>query len=161
MVRRHKRRGTGCRSAGLAGSLLLILSHISLAQAGSPDETAIRNALTDWTQQFNARNTDRVCGLFDRDLRYDYRGHPERGFDQICDLLQRSLTDHTKTYAYSLNIKEVLVSGDLAVVRLVWTLKVAPAGSANETVAQEPGIDIFRKQPDGNWKIIRYIAYEE
>jgi uncharacterized protein (TIGR02246 family) len=145
----------------LAAFFLTCLWRVSFAQAGSADETAIRNALTEWTQQFNARNTDRVCGLFDHDLRYDYRGHPERGFDQICDLLQRSLTDHTKTYAYSLNIKEVLVSGDLAVVRLVWTLKVAPAGSANETVAQEPGIDVFRKKPDGNWKIIRYIAYEE
>jgi steroid delta-isomerase len=47
------------------------------------------------------------------------------------------------------------------VVRLVWTLKINPVGSANEAVTQEPGIDIFRKQPDGGWKIIRYIAYEE
>ena len=145
----------------LAAFFLTSLWRVSFAQAGSPDEMAIRNALTEWTQHFNARRTDQVCQLFDRDLRYDYRGYPERGFDQICRLLQRSLTDNTKTYAYSLNIKEVLVSGDLAVVRLVWTLKVKPAGAARETVSREPGIDVFRKQPDGGWKIIRYIAYEE
>jgi uncharacterized protein (TIGR02246 family) len=145
----------------LAAAFLSSLWRVSLAQPTSPDETAIRNSLIDWTQHFNARNTDRVCGLFDSDLRYDYRGYPERGFDQICGLLQRSLTDNTRTYSYSLNIKEVLVSGDLAAVRLVWTLKINPTGSANEAVTQEPGIDIFRKQPDGGWKIIRYIAYEE
>ena len=39
----------------------------------------------------------------------------------ICDLLQRSLSDRTKRYAYTLAIKEILVSGELAVVRLVWT----------------------------------------
>jgi hypothetical protein len=46
-------------------------------------------------------------------------------------------------------------------VRLVWTLKVKRAGATRETVSREPGIDIFRKQPDGRWKIIRYLAYEE
>jgi ketosteroid isomerase-like protein len=29
------------------------------------------------------------------------------------------------------------------------------------TSASEPGLDIFRRQPDGSWKIVRYIAYEE
>ena len=51
------------------------------------------------------------------------------------------------------------MSGDLAVVRLVWRLEIVSAGTAAK-VSEEPGIDIFRKQPDGSWKIIRYIAYE-
>jgi steroid delta-isomerase len=114
---------------------------VSSAQAQSADETAIRDALTAWTQNF--------------------RGAPERSFDNICSLLRRSLADTTKRYSYTPNIKEVIVSGDLAVVRLVWTLKVKRAGAAREAVSREPGIDIFRKQPDGSWKIIRYLAYEE
>jgi len=52
------------------------------------------------------------------------------------------------------------VSGNLAVVRLVWRLEMVPASAATAKVSEEPGIDIFRKQPDGSWKIIRYIAYE-
>ena len=94
------------------------------------------------------------------ELRYDYRGHPERGFEDICGLLRRSLADRTKHYSYSLQIREIIVSGDLAVVRLVWTLKVIPVGSTDATISEEPGMDIFRQQPDGNWKIVRYIAYE-
>ena len=135
-------------------------------QAAAPAETAIRAALTAWTRQFNAGDADAVCGLFAPDLRYDYRGYPERGFGEICALLQRSLRDRTKTYSYSLQINEIIVAGDLAVVRLVWRLKIAPAGGAPVTggapitVSEEPGMDIFRKQPDGSWKIIRYIAYE-
>ena len=77
-----------------------------------------------------------------------------------CDLLQRSLSDRTKRYAYTLAIKEILVSGELAVVRLVWTLTVTKPDGSGETVTQEPGMDVFRKQPDGAWMIIRYIAYE-
>ncbi len=38
--------------------------------------------------------------------RYDYRGQPERGFEDICGLLRRSLSDRTRHYSYSLEIKE-------------------------------------------------------
>ena len=116
--------------------------------------------LVTWTRHFNARDTGEICSLFAPELRYDYRGHPERGFEDICGLLRRSLADRTKHYSYSLQIREIIVSGDLAVVRLVWTLKVIPVGSTDATISEEPGMDIFRQQPDGNWKIVRYIAYE-
>jgi uncharacterized protein (TIGR02246 family) len=148
------------KRCALAAFALIALMGPALAQSGSPAETAIRDALTKWMQAFNAGDTAEVCGLFARDLRYDYRGYPERGFDDICALLQRSLSDRTRQYSYSLRIKEILVSGDLAVVRLVWTLEVKPAGAATGTVSHEPGMDIFRRQPDGSWKIVRYIAYE-
>ena len=130
------------------------------AQPTIPAETAIRDALMSWARQFNGGKADEVCGLFAADLRYDYRGFPERGFGEICGLLRRSLNDRTKHYSYSLQINEIIVSGDLAVVRLIWRLEIVSAGTAAGTVSEEPGIDIFRKQPDGGWKIIRYIAYE-
>src|SRR5262249_8392741 len=144
----------------LAALGLMALVGPAMAQSSGPDETAISEALIAWTRDFNRGDTSKICGLFAADLRYDYRGHSERGFADICGLLQGSLSDRTKKYVYSLQIKEILVSGDLAVVRLVWTLRVSPAGSAPEMVSEEPGIDIFRKQPDGRWKIIRYLAYE-
>ena len=147
------------RIAAAALGLIALLGP-AMAQSGAPAETAIREALVKWASDFNAGEAAEICGLFAPDLRYDYRGHPERGYDDICGLLQRSLSDRTKKYSYALRIKEIVVSGDLAVVRLVWTLKVSPAGAATEMVSEEPGMDIFRKQPDGRWKIIRYIAYE-
>ncbi len=53
----------------------------------------------------------------------------------------------------------MLVFGDVAVVRLVWTLTIEPKdGASIESI--EPGMDIFRKQADGSWQIIRYMAYE-
>jgi steroid delta-isomerase len=102
-----------------------------------------------------------VCELFAPDLRYDYRGFPERGYQEICDLLRRSLNDPNKRYSYSPDIRDIIVSGDLAIVRLTWTLKVKSEGAADAAVSMEPGLDVFRKQPDGSWKIIRFIGYEE
>jgi steroid delta-isomerase len=147
--------------AGLTAALMVAGVCAAQAAAQPADaESAIRAALTKWAADFNAGRSQTVCDLFSRDLRYDYRGHPERNYRDICDLLQRSLSDRTKRYAYTLAIKEILVSGELAVVRLVWTLTVTRPDGSGETVTQEPGMDVFRKQPDGAWKIIRYIAYE-
>jgi steroid delta-isomerase len=134
-----------------------------MGPAASADDAAraeIRAALAQWTNDFNAGNADKVCGLFAPDLIAQYRGQPERNYDALCGVLRRSLSDRSKSYRYSLAVKEIIVAGDLAVVRLVWTLTVRPKDSGPEVSSDEPGMDVFRRQPDGSWKISRYIAYE-
>lgn len=130
------------------------------AMADTAAEKAIRDALARWTADFNARDATRICDLFAPDLRYDFRGLPERDYNAICSLLQRALADQSKKITYSFDIKEIIVSGDMAIVRLVWTSKVSREGSAQVTETKEPGLDVFRRQPDGQWRIARYMAYE-
>lgn len=145
-------------SSAWIGVLLLAIGVPASAETDAAAETAIRRALASWTRDFNARDASRICDLFANNLRYDYRGFPERDYDTLCGLLHRSLADRTRQYTYSLDIKEVIVSEDIAIVRLTWTLTVTTPGSSVES--KEPGLDVFRRQPDGTWKIIRYIAYE-
>ena len=145
----------------LGFALLALVAFLPLLKALAEDgaEAAIRSALAQWTQDFNNRNAEKACSLFAQDLRYDFRGYPERDYRDICDRMQRSLGDASKTYSYDLDVREIIVSGDIAVVRLVWRLTVTlPNGQ--QVVSVEPGMDVFRKEPDGAWKIIRYIAYE-
>ena len=80
---------------------------------------------------------------------------------QVCGQLLGSLADQSRKYAYDVTIKEIIVSGDLAAVRLVWTLTVRRPGQVGGTATTEPGLDLFRRQGDGTWKIVRYLAYEE
>lgn len=139
-------------------ALLLIAAPAGRLLADSAEDQ-IRTRLQQWTKDFNAGNTKAVCDLFAADLRYDFRGYPERGYEDVCSRLHTSLRDKSKHYAYGLDIREIIVSGDLAVVRLAWTLTVTlPNGQIVTSV--EPGMDVFRKAPDGQWKISRYIAYE-
>ena len=83
----------------------------------------------------------------------------ERDYEALCSLLHRSLADPTKRLAYAHDIREIIVSGDLAIVRLTWTLTVTMPGAA-AVESKEPGLDVFRRQPDGSWKIVRYLGYE-
>src|SRR6516162_4053398 len=116
------------------------------ARAETPDQAAIRTALTGWMADFNAGRQDRVCDLFSPELRYDYRGFPERGYKDICELLHRSLAKPDKKFAYAVDIKEILVFGDLAIVRLTWTLTVSDMSTAAPATTHEPGLDVFQRQ---------------
>jgi steroid delta-isomerase len=139
-------------------ALLMLAAPLRLAAAESA-ESEIRDAFKRWTADFNAGRADGACQLFSTDLRYDFRGYPERDYADICSRMHRSLSDKSKTYTYAFDIREIIVSGDLAVVRLVWTLTVT-LGNGQQVVSTEPGMDVLRKGPDGAWKIVRYIAYE-
>ena len=145
------------RSAALA--VLLALAAMPAA-ADTAAEKAIRDALTRWTADFNARDASRICDLFAPDLRYDFRGTPERDYNAMCSALHRALGDRSKTLTYSFDIKEIIVSGDMAIVRLVWTSKLSHSDSGQVIETKEPGLDVFRRQPDGMWRISRYMAYE-
>ena len=130
-------------------------------QQAAGAEAAVRSALAAWNADFNAGNTERICDLFAPDLRYEYIGIPERSYEDMCGQLRRVLADRTQSLAYALDVKEVIVTGDTAVVRLVWTLSSRPADGGPAVSSRETGMDFFRKQPDGNWRISRFIAYEE
>jgi steroid delta-isomerase len=132
----------------------------NLSQQENASRKEITDALAQWTVAFNAGDAEKTCALFSRELRADYRGLPERGYDGQCDILKRSLGDQTRRYSYALAIKEVLVWGDVAVVRLTWTLTITPKDGKTIT-SIEPGLDVFRKESDGRWRIVRYMAFDQ
>jgi uncharacterized protein (TIGR02246 family) len=138
-------------------AVLLVLLDAASAPADSAQHD-IQLALENWKSAFNDRDEGRVCDLFAPDLIANYQGQPERNYTSLCQLLQTSLADRERTYRYFLNVNEILVYGDLAVVRLVWTLEVEKDGAPKETII-EPAVDIFRHQADGSWRISRYLAY--
>jgi ketosteroid isomerase-like protein len=138
-----------------------LMSAVPLAHADDAASRAeIEAALTQWTADFNAGRADQVCDLFSRELRVDFRGVPERGYDAQCDLLKKALGDGARTFSNAFAIKEILVWGDTAVVRLTWTSTIQPKDGRAIT-AVEPGLDVFRKEKDGRWRIVRYMAYEQ
>jgi len=135
------------------------LAAVNLRAEPDP-ETAIRAALEQWRQDFNARKAEHICDLFAPELLYDFQGLPEQNYALLCDRLHKAMASETPNITYGLRIKEVIVAGDLAMVRLTWISTVTAADGTSE-IDDEQGLDVFAKQPGGTWKIIRYIAYPE
>ena len=139
-----------------AAAALLALLFLPAA-ALADDAGDIRARLLEWTDDFNAGRIEPVCDLFSKELISTVRGQGDRDYATRCDILTKSINDPARDFHYEVDIHEVMVSGDLAVVRLTWTLFMTPL---NVTVV-EPGMDVFRKEADGRWRIVRYLSYEE
>jgi ketosteroid isomerase-like protein len=145
----------------LAMTTIAFATLTSLASAKTAAEdpaTIIRTALEQWRDDFNARRAAHICDLFAPDLRYDFQGLPEQTYPLLCARLHRALANTTQSIHYGLKIKEVIVSNHLAVVRLTW-ISTAIDESGKSVTHDETGLDVFGRQSDGSWKIIRYIAY--
>ena len=141
-----------CRAR--AGSLCLLAFFVAPALAN--DAAEIRMRLQNWAEDFNAGRADAACGLFSKDLVSDTQGQGEAGYETRCKLISKVMHDPARKFRYAADIKEVIVEGDLAVVRLQWTLTISPG----DETSTESGLDVFRKESDGVWRIVRFMAFE-
>lgn len=154
--RRAQRGALKRRAIGLG--FMLAAAAVSCAFADvEADKAAIAARLQRWAEAFNAHDATRTCDLFAPDLIASVRGQPDRGHDAICAQIAAALAPPTRKFSYTPDIREIIVSGDLAVVRIVWTLTVENSGATHTSL--EPGVDIFRRQPNGSWAIIRYLVF--
>jgi uncharacterized protein (TIGR02246 family) len=140
-----------------------MLMAAALAAAGpaladaTADEAAIRERLAGWMAAFNAGDAAGACDLFAPDLVYAVPGVAEGSHERMCGNLARMLGKPGLRLHYDPPaIHEVMLDGDIAVVRLSWTLTVEADGAVETSV--EDGLDVFRRQPDGRWSIARFVA---
>lgn len=145
-------------SARMLALLCLLPLVFGTASAGDDEvRTEIGQRLRDWAHAFNRRDVAGVCDLFADDLVSMVPDAPDAGRDAVCARLADVLARPDLKLAYEPDIREILVSGDLAVVRLYWTLTTEREGV--RSVGREAGLDVFRRQPDGRWSIIRFMAF--
>jgi len=129
------------------------------ASAGEA-EAQVRAALAAWPLDFAAKRTAAVCGLFAPDAVLSYPGSGDRSAAKACAQFGALFAVPDKTFIYAPpEIEEMLVDGDTVVVRLIWTLTISEASGRTIVVVREKGVDVFRRQPDGSWKIRVSHAY--
>jgi steroid delta-isomerase len=145
------------RSFGVL-AVLLVLCGPALAEPAA-DEAAIRMRLQAWAEAFNSGDAQRACELFADDVRDTVPDAPEGDKATICRRLERAMTRPGVRLNYAPTIHEVLISGDQAVVRLTWTLTTQSGGETKQSIEQ--GMDVFRRDPDGVWRIARFIAFTD
>jgi steroid delta-isomerase len=135
---------------------LLVLAGPAFGDAAA-DAAAIRARLEGWAAAFNAQDVAGACELFAEDVVAVVQGAPDRDKAAVCVQLAAALAPSDRRLAYAPEIAEVLVWGDHAVVRLTWTLTVERDGRIVRS--EERGLDVFRRDPDGVWRIMRFAAF--
>jgi steroid delta-isomerase len=125
--------------------------------ARADDAADIRARLQQWTASFNGRDKAGACELFSKSLVSDVRGQGEADYEARCRTIGNALDDPQRSFHYDLDIKDIIVDKTTAIVRLNWHLTISPGGMTST----ETGLDVFRKESDGRWRIIRYMAYSD
>jgi ketosteroid isomerase-like protein len=146
---------------------LLLLLIFGCSTAFSQDDSAdiksqkeILHLLQKWPQDFNTQNIQATCGLFAPDLIASYQGTPDRNYEEMCSQLTKVLTNNDKIFSYEApEIEQIIVRDDIGVVRLIWTLKVSSKDQSKTQLTKEKGLDVFKRQKDGSWKIAISYAY--
>lgn len=137
----------------------LFLSALTAAHSDpANDESIIRERLHKWREAFNARDAKSACDLFSFDLEYAVPGITNGTYETMCGNFEKLFAKPGLKFTYAEpDIHDILVSGDLGIVRLTWTLTTDVGGDQETSV--EEGIDIFRRQADGKWSIAKFIAF--
>ena len=138
-------------------ALALGLPVLALADAAADNadaEQQIRAALAHWTVAANRGDYKAALQVWAPDL----LGWAPEGPD---DTYQReakyaNLPPRPVQTTYALAINEVIVDGSLAVVRDTWTQTTKQAAAADK-VDTFRSFEVWRRQPDGSWKISRWI----
>jgi uncharacterized protein (TIGR02246 family) len=142
----------------IAAAVACVGTMISVWADMNSDKAAIMDRLARWTGAFNARNVAGICALFSTDLVYTVPEVRDGSRKLLCSRLSAVLAKPELQLHYdSPDIREIIVAGNIAVVRLFWTL-TARKGTEQNT-STETGMDIFRRQPDGKWSIARFISF--
>jgi len=116
--------------------------------------------LEKWSKDFNAKNIPEVCGLFAKDLVASYPGTADRNYDDMCRQFKEKLIRSDLILRYEVpEIEQVVFAGDIVVVRLIWTLKTSQKDQPSTEIIREKGLDVFKRQKDGVWKILISYAY--
>jgi steroid delta-isomerase len=124
------------------------------AETAAQVETTIRAKLAEWETAYNAGDRKKTFEIWAPDLVGWYPGIPDVTYAQEKAALDRPAPSGPRATLH-VQIVEVLVSGELAVVRDIWT-ETPPGGSASATTI--PSFEVWRRQPEGDWKIARWIS---
>jgi uncharacterized protein (TIGR02246 family) len=117
------------------------------------DERAIRALHATWMAAVNAGDLDRLLGLMTEDVVLLGPGQTPTGRDGFSAAFTGGHRQY-KVHCTSA-LEEIVVAGDIAYSLCKDKLSITPRAGGAATALQGDRITIYRKQPDGSWRLAR------
>jgi uncharacterized protein (TIGR02246 family) len=118
------------------------------------DEEAIRALVAKWHRATAAGDVDAILPLMAEDVVFLVAGQrPMRGRDTFEKGLRTLLASHR--IESTGDVQEAAVSGDMAYCWSILNVAVTPLAGGGTVRRSGSALSILRKQPGGNWVIIR------
>lgn len=139
--------------------LACLLTALS-ASAQERDVEALRSAVLRSGEAFNAGDPDAIMSQYARDVVLSYPGIPDMGYDALVSAYASLRTPKPGvTVRTSPTIEEILVSGDMGVIRVMWTTTTTETNPPRESTRQMKDLQVWRRESDGTWKLARGMHY--
>ncbi|HEX6097022.1 MAG TPA: nuclear transport factor 2 family protein [Thermoanaerobaculia bacterium] len=139
----------------LALAFLLVASS-ALADTITDVEAIRKNILT-YTEAVIARDPEPIMALFAPDILLSFPGIPDQDYETLRKEYAEMRSRAPGEVTTRPDIEEILVSGDLAVARIVWNTTVTREGAV--TKRQMKDLQVWRREPSGKWRFIRGMHY--
>jgi ketosteroid isomerase-like protein len=127
------------------------------------DTYAINVAKTEYREGFNTGDADRVVSVFAPEFTDNSDGRPSRyGADAPIKLRQylQGLFAKCETHL-TVIVAAIVVSGDVAFDYGWHEFKLTPRSGGEARLVRKRYLEVWRKQPDGDWRIVRYIDNQD
>ena len=127
------------------------------------DTYAINVAKTEYREGFNTGNADRVLAVFASEFTDNSSGRPSRYGSDAPIKLRRYLEQLFADYNAHLSIimAAIVISGDLAYDYGWHELTLRPRNGGVSRLIRKRYLELWRKQKNGEWRIIRYIDNDD
>ncbi|HJX26902.1 MAG TPA: nuclear transport factor 2 family protein [Thermoanaerobaculia bacterium] len=157
------------RTARLLIACSVLATVLGASEAGAAETVAtqqekdiatLRSLIIESGDAFNDKDPDRIMALYASDVVLSYPGIPDMGYADFAKAYSE-LRNSTPgvTVKTSPNIEEILVSGDLGVIRITWNTTTTETNPPKESTRQMKDLQIWRRQADGTWKLSRGMHY--
>jgi ketosteroid isomerase-like protein len=124
------------------------------------DEALLRQYIVESGDAFNRRDLKAMLARVSPDLVLTYPGVPDMGYDDLAKSYAEMIAQPPGIKLTTVpSVEEVIVSGELAVVRITWTTTTASASQSK--VRRMRDLQVWRRSGQGEWRFIRGIHFRE
>ena len=125
----------------------------------SADEQAIRESEIAWSQAYATKNIERIVAQYADDGSSIIPGFPIlTGKDAIQAGVKEQLADPRFALSFQTSKVEISKSGDIAYTQGAFTFTGTDAKTKRAITSKGHYVEVYRKQPDGSWKVEEDIA---
>ena len=153
-------------SAGAPGDGAASPSDTARITSFAADSAAIRAAIERGVRGFERGDPDSILAHYARDVVLSYPGIPDQDYATLArgyaELRTRPATVRATTTP---TFDEILVTRDLAVVRVRWTTTITRAATDSAAEREQTrylrDLQVWRREPGGVWRFVRGMHYRD
>ncbi len=139
--------------------LVLTIIFLTNTYGQIDDINVIEKKLNDWSAAFAEKNVEQALSIYSDNFLGYYPDQPDQDFKSVKDQYNHILNNKNLFVKIGVKIDEIQISGNLAFVRLVITASIKPTMAPDPAVAYDKGIQIWQKEKNGEWKLLRSSTF--